>query len=59
MYATAVSLILVQIPLALVLPVWMSNGIIGVWYAVVIALTLQAVFLLGLFFKKTWLVVKI
>ena len=55
MYASAIALIGVQIPLAYFLPIWFSCGIIGVWYAVIIGLTLQAA-ILGIFFtRKTWI----
>ncbi|MFH0967184.1 MAG: MATE family efflux transporter [Methanobacteriota archaeon] len=59
MYATAISLILVQIPLAVMLPGLLGNGIIGVWYAVIIGLTLQAVILSVIFVQKTWLTVRL
>ena len=59
MYATAFALILVQIPLAIMLPGLLENGITGVWDAVIIGLTLQAVLLSILFAKKTWLVARL
>jgi putative MATE family efflux protein len=59
MYATAIALILVQIPLAAVLPGLLDCGITGVWYAVITGQTLQAVILSLLFAKKSWLTVRL
>jgi putative MATE family efflux protein len=59
MYATGIALILVQIPLAVVLPGMLDNGIYGVWYAVIIGLTLQAAILFVAFSKRTWLTVRL
>lgn len=59
MYATAISLIGVQIPLAMFLPAWLDTGIVGVWYAIIIGLTLQAGVLAFLFHRKTWLTTRL
>lgn len=59
MYATAVSLIGIQIPLALLIPGWLGNGLFGVWYAEIIGLTLQAAILAVFFQKKSWLTTRL
>lgn len=59
MYATAISLIGVQIPLAIFIPSWLGNGLYGVWYAEIIGLTLQATILAVLFHRKSWLTTRL
>ncbi|NYT02624.1 MAG: MATE family efflux transporter [Methanosarcinales archaeon] len=54
MYATVVSMVLVQIPLALILPRWLGLGIQGVWYASVLGITCQFVIFYLLYRRGTW-----
>jgi len=54
MYATVVSMTVVQIPLALLLPRWLDLGIQGVWYAAVAGIFCQFVILYLLFRRGTW-----
>jgi Na+-driven multidrug efflux pump len=50
MYATLVSMVLIQIPLAYILPPMFGMGITGIWIAVITGIIVQAV-LLGYMFR--------
>jgi len=54
MFATTVALILVQIPLAIILPGLLGAGIVGVWIAIVIAIIVQFGLLGYLYQRGSW-----
>ncbi|MDD1704427.1 MAG: MATE family efflux transporter [Methanoregula sp.] len=54
MYATLLSMVLIQIPLALILPHLFGLGIDGIWLAVITGIILQAFFLTLMFRHGTW-----
>ena len=45
MYATLISMVLIQIPLAYILPSWFGFGLNGIWIAIIVGIVLQAVLL--------------
>jgi len=51
MYATLVSMVLIQIPLGYFLPQYFGLGITGIWIAVIIGIIIQAV-LLGIMYRN-------
>ncbi len=54
MYATLLSMVIIQIPLALILPHLFGLGIEGIWIAVITGIILQAT-ILGLMYRRgTW-----
>ena len=54
MYATLVSMVLIQIPLAYVLAHYSGLGITGIWIAVIIGIIVQAVLLTLMYRSGTW-----
>jgi putative MATE family efflux protein len=54
MYATLVSMILIQIPLAYVLAHYSGLGITGIWIAVIVGIIVQAVLLTLMYRRGTW-----
>ena len=54
MYATLVSMVLIQIPLAYLLPHYFGLGITGIWIAVIIGNIIQAVLLTLMYRSGTW-----
>jgi putative MATE family efflux protein len=54
MYATLISMVLFQVPLACILPGLLGIGIAGVWFAVVCGVTLQAGLLFSMYRGGTW-----
>ncbi|MDD1657675.1 MAG: MATE family efflux transporter [Methanomicrobiales archaeon] len=54
MLATFLSLVLVQIPLAVWLPGWTGTGVSGVWYAIAIAITVQCGALVVFYRQGHW-----
>jgi putative MATE family efflux protein len=54
MYATTIALIVIQIPLAVVLPGLLGTGIEGVWIAVVVAIVVQFALLGYLYRQGRW-----
>jgi putative MATE family efflux protein len=54
MYATLVSMVLIQIPLAYILPHMFGMGITGIWIAVITGIIVQAVLLGYMFRKGNW-----
>jgi putative MATE family efflux protein len=54
MYATLVSMILIQIPLAYVLAHYSGLGITGIWIAVIVGIIVQAVLLTLMYRSGTW-----
>ncbi|MDV2482589.1 MATE family efflux transporter [Methanoculleus sp. Wushi-C6] len=54
MYATLVSMALIQVPLACILPGLLGIGIVGVWLAVVCGVTLQAGILFSMYRGGAW-----
>jgi Na+-driven multidrug efflux pump len=59
MYATLVSMVLIQIPLAWLLPHVFGMGITGIWIAVITGIVVQAVLLGYMFRKGNWKTVAI
>ena len=51
MYATLVSMIMIQIPLGYFLPQYFGLGITGIWIAVIVGIIIQAV-LLGMMYRS-------
>jgi Na+-driven multidrug efflux pump len=51
MYATLVSMVLIQIPLGYFLPQHFGLGITGIWIAVIVGIIIQAV-LLGMMYRS-------
>jgi Na+-driven multidrug efflux pump len=51
MYATLVSMVMIQIPLGYFLPQYFGLGITGIWIAVIVGIIIQAV-LLGLMYQR-------
>jgi Na+-driven multidrug efflux pump len=54
MLAAFLAMVLVQLPLALWLPGWSGTGVIGVWYAIAIAIVVQCGALLILYRQGHW-----
>jgi putative MATE family efflux protein len=54
MLAAFLSLVLVQLPLAVWLPAWTGTGVSGVWYAIAIAIVVQLLALLFLYRRGHW-----
>jgi MATE family, multidrug efflux pump len=54
MYATLLSYVLVQVPLALILPDLTGTGIVGVWYAMATGILVQTVALYLMFRSGKW-----
>jgi len=54
MLAAFLSLVLVQLPLAVWLPAWTGTGVSGVWYAIAIAIAVQLLALLFLYHRGHW-----
>jgi putative MATE family efflux protein len=54
MYATLISMVLIQIPLAYILPSWSGLGISGVWIAIITGIVLQAVLLYAMYHSGGW-----
>ncbi|MDK2989965.1 MAG: hypothetical protein PWR16_1494 [Methanoculleus sp.] len=54
MYATLVSMILFQIPLACILPEFLRIGIAGVWIAVICGAVLQTGILFSMYRRGGW-----
>ncbi len=54
MLAAFLSLVVVQLPLALWLPAWTATGLFGVWYAIAIAIVVQLVALIILYRQGHW-----
>jgi Na+-driven multidrug efflux pump len=54
MYATLVSMVLIQIPLAYLLPHYSGLGITGIWIAVIVGIIVQAVLLTLMYRTGTW-----
>ena len=54
MYATLVSMVLIQIPLAYVLSHYSVLGITGIWIAVIVGIIIQAVLLTLMYRSGTW-----
>jgi putative MATE family efflux protein len=54
MYATLVSMVLIQIPLAYVLPHYSGLGITGIWIAVIVGIIVQAVLLTLMYRSGAW-----
>jgi len=54
MYATLFSMVLIQIPLAYILPHMFGMGITGIWIAVITGIIVQAVLLGYMFRKGNW-----
>lgn len=54
MYATLFSMVLIQIPLAYILPDFLGIGIEGVWLAVICGITLQLGMLFTLYRRGSW-----
>jgi putative MATE family efflux protein len=54
MYATLVSMVMIQIPLGYYLPQYFGLGIIGIWIAVIIGIIIQAVLLTIMYRKGGW-----
>lgn len=54
MYATLVSMVLIQIPLAYFLPEHSGLGITGIWIAVIIGIIVQAILLVMMFRWGSW-----
>ena len=59
MYATLLSYLLVQVPLALIIPDLTGTGIVGVWYAMAIGILVQTVSLYLMFRSGKWRNIKI
>ncbi len=51
MYATLVSMVMIQIPLGYFLPQYFGLGITGIWIAVIVGIIIQAV-LLGMMYRS-------
>jgi Na+-driven multidrug efflux pump len=54
MYATLVSMVLIQIPLAYLLSHYSALGITGIWIAVIVGIIVQAVLLTLMYRSGTW-----
>jgi len=54
MYATLVSMALIQIPLAYILPVYFEFGIAGIWIAVITGIIVQALLLTIMYLSGGW-----
>ena len=54
MYATLVSMVLIQIPLAYVLAHYSGLGITGIWIAVIVGIIVQAVLLILMYRSGRW-----
>jgi Na+-driven multidrug efflux pump len=54
MYATFFSMVLIQIPLACILPPMFGMGITGIWIAVITGIIVQAVLLGYMFRQGNW-----
>ena len=54
MYATLFSMVLIQIPLAYILPHMFGMGIMGIWIAVITGIIVQAVLLGYMFRQGNW-----
>jgi Na+-driven multidrug efflux pump len=54
MYATLVSMVLIQISLAYLLPHYFGLGITGIWIAVIIGIIIQAILLTLMYRSGTW-----
>jgi putative MATE family efflux protein len=54
MYATLISMVLIQIPLAYILPSWFGLGVTGVWIAIIVGIVLQAVLLYTMYRGGGW-----
>jgi Na+-driven multidrug efflux pump len=54
MYATLVSMALIQIPLAYILPVYFGFGIAGIWIAVITGIVVQALLLTIMYLSGGW-----
>jgi Na+-driven multidrug efflux pump len=54
MYATLISMVLVQIPLAYILPSWTGLGMAGIWIAIITGIVLQAVILFAMYREGGW-----
>jgi Na+-driven multidrug efflux pump len=54
MFATLFSMVLVQIPLAYILPHLFGMGITGIWIAVITGIVIQAVLLGHMFRQGNW-----
>ena len=54
MYATLVSMVLIQIPLAHILPAYFGLGITGIWIAIIIGIIVQAILLGIMYHSGSW-----
>jgi putative MATE family efflux protein len=54
MYATLVSMVLIQVPLAYILPGYFGLGIRGIWIAIITGIILQAVLLFVMYRSGSW-----
>jgi Na+-driven multidrug efflux pump len=54
MYATLISMVLIQIPLAYYLPQYTGLGITGIWIAVITGIIVQAVLLTMMYRSGSW-----
>jgi putative MATE family efflux protein len=54
MYATLISMVLIQIPLAYILHAWFGFGLDGIWIAIIAGIVLQAVLLFGMYHEGGW-----
>jgi putative MATE family efflux protein len=54
MYATLISMVLIQIPLGYILPQYFGLGITGIWIAVIIGIIIQAVLLTVMYRNGSW-----
>lgn len=54
MYATLISMVLVQIPLAYVLQRWFGLGLDGIWIAIIVGIVLQAAILWAMYHEGGW-----
>jgi len=54
MFATLVSMVLIQIPLAYFLPHYTGLGIMGIWIAVIVGIIVQAVLLTFMYRSGSW-----
>ena len=54
MYATLVSMVMIQIPLGYYLPQHFGLGITGIWIAIIIGIIIQAVLLTMMYKNGSW-----
>jgi len=54
MYATLISMVMIQIPLGYFLPQYFGLGITGVWIAIIVGIIIQAALLAMMYRKGSW-----